>query len=268
MTPEDYLYICQTVKARSGLALTDDKRYLVESRLQPLVRSRGCKTLGEFVQFLRASKSEEALRDVTEAMTTNESFFFRDTKPFEQFKRIVLPALLDGGKKHLRIWSAACSSGQEAYSIAICLKEAQMQAKGVTTEIVATDIAQHVLDKARQGIYSQFEVQRGLPIQMLLKYFAQVGDNQWQAKDDVRAMVQFRHHNLMEEVTALGQFDVIFCRNVLIYFDEATKSAVLGKIARASNKPGYLYLGSAETIIGLSKDFKSVAAEAGLYRID
>lgn len=267
MTPEDYTYICQMVKARSGLALSDDKRYLVESRLQSLVRSRGCKTLSEFVQYMRSSKSEDTLREMTEAMTTNESFFFRDTKPFEQFRRLVLPALLAGEKKHLRIWSAACSSGQEAYSIAISLNEAQMQAKGISTEIIATDIAQHVLDKAKQGVYSQFEVQRGLPIQMLLKYFTQGGDNQWQVKDELRRMVQFKYHNLMGEVASLGQFDVIFCRNVLIYFDEATKSSVLGKIVRASHKPGYLYLGSAETIIGLNKDYKPIAADAGLYSI-
>ena len=199
-------------------------------------------------------------------MTTNESFFFRDTQPFEQFRAHTLPQLLEARRdgRRIRIWSAACSTGQEPYSIAMILKEEAAKVAGWRIEIVATDLSREVLEKAKVGIYSQFEVQRGLPIQYLMKYFKQV-DEMWQIDPAIRAMVTFRQHNLLHGTGALGRFDVVFCRNVLIYFDQATKRRILDDIARVLPPDGYLYLGGAETVLGVSEKFRPVQGLRGIY---
>ena len=210
---------------------------------------------------------DEALaRDVTEAMTTNKSFFFRDTKPFDQFRDIVLPLVMTAraGKKAIRIWSAACSSGQEAYSLAMLLKEQSQKLNGWHVEILATDISTEMLEKAKAGLYSQFEVQRGLPIQMLVKYFKKK-DESWQIDSSLRALVQFREWNLLKDLRGLGNFDIVFCRNVLIYFDQPTKAGVLENIAKMMPDDGFLYLGGAETVLGISDRFKPMANQRGIY---
>jgi len=206
------------------------------------------------------------VRDIVEAMTTNESFFFRDIKPFDQFKTFVLPQLLRvrAATRSLRIWSAACSSGQEPYSLAMILTEMRAQLAGWRIEIVATDLSTEILDKAQAGLYTQFEVQRGLPIQLLVKYFKQSGDR-WQIDEAIRKMVQFRTFNLLDDMGPLGRFDVVFCRNVLIYFDQPTKSAVLGRVARQLAPDGYLYLGGAETVLGITDRFAPVPDNRGIY---
>ena len=266
MTPLDYDYLRKLVKERSGLVLTADKQYLVESRLLPVARKGGLSGLSDLVQRLKGPNAQALAVEVVEAMMTNESFFFRDKLPFEHFREIMVPALLAAraNQRRIRIWSAAASTGQEPYSLAMCLKEIAPQIAGWRIDIVATDLSTEVLEKAKAGIYSQFEVQRGLPIQMLIKYFTQVGET-WQIAPEIRAMVQFRPFNLMNDFASLGMFDVVFCRNVLIYFDQQTKVGVLERAARVVERDGYLVLGAAETVVGLTDSFKPVPDRRGLY---
>ncbi len=265
MKQDDFDYISKLLKERSGLTLTQDKSYLLESRLMPLARKRGLKGLPELMTAMRR-RDETLIRDVVEAMTTNESFFFRDQKPFDQFRSLVLPVMLKtrANKRSFRIWCAAASSGQEPYSLAMILKEEAAKVAGWKIDIIGTDISREVLQKARAGIYSQFEVQRGLPVQMLVKYFKKK-EEMWEVDPAIRSMVQFREHNLLESMGGLGTFDVVFCRNVLIYFDQDTKKKVLKNVAHQMTKDGYLYLGGAETVLGLSDDFKPVMGQRGVY---
>ncbi len=199
-------------------------------------------------------------------MTTNESFFFRDKTPFDKFTNTMLPKLLKAraDKRRIRIWCAAASTVQEPYSLAILLKEAAAKLSGWRVEIIGTDISTEVLEKAKTGVFSQFEVQRDLPIQMLLKYFTQNGDV-WQVNLEIRGMVQWRMLNLLDSFSSLGEFGVIFCRNVLIYFDQETKSDILNRLARQMPGDGYLVLGGAETVVGLSTAFQPVPGLRGLY---
>jgi len=266
MTGDDFDLLCRLLKERSGLVLTRDKAYLLESRLLPVARKRNMKSLDDLIAALRGRPETDLLRDVIEAMTTNESFFFRDIKPFDQFRNFVLPQLLKvrATKKSFRIWSAACSSGQEPYSLAMILSEEKAKMQGWTVEIVATDLSTEILEKAQQGVYSQFEVQRGLPIQLLVKYFKQQGER-WQIDPAIRGMVRYRALNLLEDFIHLGHFDVIFCRNVLIYFDQPTKALVLERMARILPQDGFLYLGGAETVIGITDKFQSLPEQRGIY---
>lgn len=266
MKSDDFEFISALLKRRSGLLLSSDKIYLLESRLTPIAHRRGLETLEDLVAEIRTKGTEDLLMEVTEAMTTNESFFFRDNKPFELLKDYVLPQLLDSkeSSKKLRIWCAAASTGQEPYSIAIILKEMEAKLSGWNIEIVGTDIAQKVLDKAETGLFSQFEVQRGLPIQMLIKYFNQVGE-MWQISEEIRDMVSYRKFNLLDPFTILGTFDIIFCRNVLIYFDQQTKMEVLERMRKLLPDNGTLFLGAAETVLGITDKFKPVQGQRGLY---
>ncbi len=267
MKPDDFDFLAKLLKDRSGLVLSKDKSYLLESRLMPVARKRGYKGLDELVAQLR--KRDEALAaDVTDAMTTNESFFFRDSKPFDQFRDIVLPNLLKtrATKRGFRIWCAAASSGQEPYSLAMILKENAARLSGWRTEIIGTDLSREILQKARAGLYSQFEVQRGLPIQFLVKYFKK-RDDQWEIDPAIRAMVQYKEWNLLQDLKALGTFDVVFCRNVLIYFDQPTKGVVLENISKQMTDDGVLYLGGAETVLGISERFKPITGQRGVYAV-
>ncbi len=266
MSPGDFDLLAGILKQRSGLVLSKEKVYLLESRLVPLARKRGLSGLDALIGQIRSSRDEALLRDVTEAMTTNESFFFRDGKPFEIFQTETLPMLLRtrAQRKSIRIWSAACSTGQEPYSLAMILREEAARLAGWRVELVATDLSAEVLEKAKVGLYSQFEVQRGLPIKFLVNCFSQVNE-MWQINAAVRAMVKFREFNLLEDLNELGQFDVIFCRNVLIYFDQETKRTVLDRLARLMPPDGVLYLGGAETVFGLSERFKPVSGQRGVY---
>jgi chemotaxis protein methyltransferase CheR len=265
VTPSDYEFLRKFLKDRSGLDLSADKQYLVESRLVPLARKAGLPGLAELVAKLK-SAAEPLSTEVVEAMTTNETFFFRDKVPFDHLKATVLPELLRAraSRRSLRIWCAASSTGQEPYSIAMCLKELGSTLAGWRVEIVATDLSQGVLEKSRAGLFSQFEVQRGLPIQLLVKHFTQVGEL-WQLNADIRGMVQFKQLNLLQDFTHLGAFDVIFCRNVLIYFDQDTKTNVFGRLAKRMEPEGYLMLGAAETVVGLTDAFKPYQDRRGLY---
>jgi chemotaxis protein methyltransferase CheR len=267
VTPLDYEYLRKLLKERSGLDLSADKQYLVESRLVPLARRAGLPGIPELVLKMK-SGAEALTSDVVEAMTTNETFFFRDKIPFDHLRQTVLPELVQAraSRRSLRIWCAASSTGQEPYSIAMCVKEFAGLA-GWRVEIVGTDLSQAVLEKSKAGVFSQFEVQRGLPIQMLVKYFTQVGEL-WQLNADIRAMVQHRQLNLLQDFSHLGTFDVIFCRNVLIYFDQDTKTGIFERLARLLEGDGVLALGAAESVVGISDVFKPYPDRRGLYRVN
>jgi chemotaxis protein methyltransferase CheR len=267
MTEFDFEFLRGFLKARSGLSLTPEKRYLVESRLAPVCRRFELEDLSELARGLKGGRDSDLEKAVVEAMTTNETFFFRDKVPFDLFRDVLLPRFLGSrsGTRRLRIWCAAASSGQEPYSLAMLLTEAASRLAGWQVEIVATDISTEVLEKARAGLYSQFEVQRGLPIQLLLRHFSQVGD-QWQISPQIRAMVTFRHLNLIKDFGQLGTFDIVYCRNVLIYFDPPTKTEVLKRLATNLAPDGALLLGSAETVISLTDALAPDPQHRGLYR--
>ncbi len=266
MTPAEYDFLRQYLKTRSGLVLSNEKQYLIESRLLPVARRTGLDSIGALVAKLRDGRDGPLGEAVVEAMTTNESFFFRDKVPFDHLTQVMLPDMLEkrAAKRQIRIWCAAASTGQEPYSIAMCLKEMASRFSGWRIEIVGTDISNEVLDRARAGTYTQFEVQRGLPITHLLKYFTQNGDT-WTISSDLRGMVQYRKFNLLESFASLGTFDIVFCRNVLIYFDQPTKADILARTAKVTAPDGYLVLGAAETVVGLTEAFKPVADRRGLY---
>lgn len=267
MTPLDYEFLRKFLKDRSGLVLSSDKQYLVESRLLPVARKTGLASISEIVVKLQTPGNERLAVDVTEAMTTNESFFFRDKVPFDHFRETMLPSLMTARarERRLRIWCAAASTGQEPYSLAMLLKQATAKLAGWRVEIIGTDLSNEVLEKAKAGVYSQFEVQRGLPIQLLVEYFEQTGDV-WRIKPEIRAMVQYRPLNLLNDFSALGTFDIVFCRNVLIYFDQPAKVDVLTRIAKLTTADGYLVLGAAETVVGLTDAFIPVPDKRGLYQ--
>lgn len=266
MTPVEYDFLRQFLKTRSGLVLSNEKQYLIESRLLPVARRTGLESISALVTKLREGRDTRLAEAVVEAMTTNESFFFRDKVPFEHLTQVMLPDMLEkrASKRQIRIWCAAASTGQEPYSIAMCLKELGARLAGWRFEIVGTDISAEVLDRARAGTYTQFEVQRGLPINYLLKYFTQNGDT-WTISSEIRNMVQYKKFNLLESFASLGQFDIVFCRNVLIYFDQPTKADILARTAKIMTPDGYLVLGAAETVVGLSEAFRPVADRRGLY---
>ncbi len=258
MNPADYEFLTRYLQNGSGLALGAGKEYLLESRLIPLAQSWGINDLPELVRALRNNRDDRLAKAVIEAMTTNETSFYRDKHPFEEMKDTLLPNIVNArqSQRHIRIWSAASSTGQEVYSLAMLLHEKFPDiARTWRIDIVGTDISHNALSQAREGIYSQFEVQRGLPIQYLMKYFHQV-DRGWQIKPDIRSMVSFKPLNLLENFNYLGQFDIIFCRNVLIYFNAENKKAILDRIAKCLRPDGYLILGAAETVLGITDVMK------------
>jgi len=269
VTPLDYDFLRKLLKERSGLDLSADKQYLVESRLVPLARKANLGGIPELVQKIQRGDAEALTREVVEAMTTNETFFFRDKIPFDHLRDTILPMMQQSraNRRSLRIWSAACSTGQEPYSIAMLLKEKAAALSGWRIEIVATDLSQEVLEKSKAGIYSQFEVQRGLPIQLLVKYFAQIGEL-WQLNSEIRAMVQHKPLNLLQDFSHLGKFDVIFCRNVLIYFDQDTKINIFDRMAKSIEPDGLLMLGAAESVVGITDAFRPYPDKRGLYQVN
>lgn len=266
MNIADFEFYCDFLKKKSGLTLGSDKTYLLESRLTPIAKKWNHETIESLTKNLRGAAPADMIRDVVEAMTTNETSFFRDGKPFEIFKSVVMPYFLKTrqNKRGLRMWCAAASSGQEPYSLLMTMREMGAQTAGWNTDFLATDINHEILKAARHGAYSQFEVQRGLPIQMLMKYFEQSGDR-WQIKEEIRRMVRYEYFNLLDCMAHLGTFDVIFCRNVLIYFDEKTKRDIMNRLAERLSADGFLFLGGAETVIGYTDAFRPHEGSRGLY---
>jgi len=269
MNPATFQFLAGLVKQRSGGVLTPDQDYMLDTRLAPLLRREALPGLDALAMKLRQPGNDRLAQDMTELLTTNESHFFRDGKPFDHLKSI-LPELHRArpAGAPIRIWSAACSTGQEAYSIAILLAEAQEADPGMKTrrfEIIGTDLTTAVLERAREAVFTQFEVQRGLQIRQLMKHFTQI-ETRWRAKDYLRAYTRFQQANLLQDQRALGRFDVIFCRNVLIYFDLPTKSRVLGGIAGQLAPDGALYLGAAETALGITDRLEPILGQRAVYR--
>ncbi len=266
--PEDFELLRSIVRSRSGLTLSPDKAYLLENRLMAVARKWGMNDIEGLAANVRGNPGEELLREITEAMTTNETLFFRDTSPFEQLQKVVFPQMMANRResRHIRIWSAGCSSGQEPYSVAMILKEMSGALGDWRIDILATDISRAVLEKARTGLYTQFEVQRGLPIAMLMKYFEQTGDK-WELDPSVRAMVRFDEFNLLNDPRPLGAFDIVFCRNVLIYLDQPTKTKVLDGIFNLMPPDGVLFMGGAETVMGVTEKFQPMADFRGMYEL-
>ena len=257
--------IAAHIQARSGLSLGPDKLYLLETRLAPILIREKLADLPALAKRLQVARNESLSKAVVEALTTNESLFFRDSIPFQHLRDEAIPALLRArpvGQK-VRLWSAAASSGQEAYSLAMVVAETPgLIERGV--EILATDIAVAPLERARAGLYSKFEVQRGLNGAQLARWFSCEGEN-WRISPRLRSMVTFKEWNLLSSLAPLGNFDIIFCRNVLIYFDPTTKSRVLDALRRQLAPDGLLYLGSSETTLGLSPDLVRAAPGVGVY---
>ena len=262
----EFDYVRKLVHQRAGIALEPGKEYLVESRLDPLARQEGFPSLKLFIAELKANPFASLHHKVVQAMTTTETSFFRDVRPFDVLKSLVLPELLAkrAAERRLTLWCAASSNGQEPYSVAMLLREA-VPALIATWNIrlIASDISTEVLARAVQGRYSQLEVNRGLPAGLLMKYFEKHGDG-WQIKGEIRRMVEFREMNLTEEWSTLPPLDVIFMRNVLIYFNVATKMDIFAKVGRVLKPGGFLFLGSSETTVNLESGFEPVPANRGV----
>lgn len=250
--------------------LGDNKHYLVVSRLGRLMAEEGVATLGELVVHLKDGRNRQLRERIVEAMTTNETFWFRDTFPFDILKEQILPDFAERRVRSPRIWSAACSSGQEPYSISMTVQEYLATRPGSLSDvqILATDISPAILQEAKDGNYDTLALARGLSPERKQKYFVQQRDNRWQARPEIRNRVRFTQANLLQSYSLLGRFDVIFCRNVLIYFSSESKADILARMARALNPGGYLFLGSSESITQYSDEFELVRCPRGsVYRV-
>ena len=269
LSAESFNYIRRLVAEQAAIVLEEDKGYLVESRLLPLARREGFSSLGPFVEKLESEHFHAVHRQVVEAMTTNETSFFRDYHPFEALRKSVLPDLITkrATTQELTIWCAACSAGQEPYTLAMLLAEHFPHLASWSTHILATDLSSEMLARAREGRYSQLEVNRGLPASFLVKYFQKDSCN-WQLREAVRRSVEFQFINLAAAWPPLPAADLIMMRNVLIYFGTDTKKEILGKVRRVLKPDGYLFLGAVETTFNLDDSFERIALDrATCYRI-
>ena len=270
MEAQAFDFLKQQLMQRSGAMITPEKGYLIESRLTPIAKRLGHDGIVAMVSSLMLRPDETVLEEIVDAMTTNETLFFRDGWPFEKLKDTIIPDLVErnAGMKRIRIWSAACSSGQEPYSIAMTLSDMRPLLAGWHTGIVGTDICSHILDRARAATYSDFEVRRGLSDEMRERHFVADGPG-WKVKPELRHGVEIRKFNLLSDPMSAGLFgfDVVFCRNVLIYFDEPTRTRVLSSIARAMRPGGYLVMGGAETVVGFSDAFRLIPGQRGLFQL-
>lgn len=267
MTPQSFDFFSKYLHENTGLSLQKEKEYLLESRLTAVLKKHNFESFDALMSVVRNDPNGSISLDVIDSMSVTETSFFRDRKPFDLFIDTMLPEIISNKlpTQPIRIWSAAASSGQEAYTIAMLCKENEKMLAGRRVEILATDISKTVLSKAKAGIYSQFEVQRGLPTNFMLNYFEQTGA-MWTLTPEIKSMVTFRQFNLMHPFTSMPKFDIIFCRNVLIYFDIATKTKVFEKLHSTMTLDGYLLLGSAETTMGLSKDLQADSSHRTLFR--
>lgn len=264
----EFEFIRDLVKERAAIVLDTGKAYLVESRLSSIARREGFKTVGEFVQRLRAEPYGSKHRQVVEAMTTNETSFFRDIHPFDTLRTLVVPEILQQRAKErtLTVWCAASSSGQEPYTIAMVLREHFPVLATWNVRVLATDINRQMVERSKEGRYSQLEVNRGLPVGLLVKNFIKSG-NEWVIKDELRKWMEFREMNLAGPWPAMPQVDVLFIRNVLIYFDVPTKRDIMAKCRRVLRPGGYLFMGSAETTIKIDDQFERTQTEkSACYR--
>jgi chemotaxis protein methyltransferase CheR len=254
LTADNLGFLCRTIYNESGIVLDESKVYLIEARLLPLAREAGESTLDGLCNLIRAAGGRPLQTRVVEALTTNETLFFRDIKPFEGLQKFVIPELMmqRAAARKLCFWCAACSTGQEPYSLAMMWRE--MNIPGWQIDILATDLADSVLERARSGRFQQLEVNRGLPAKYLVKYFHRDGMT-WEIQPEIRKMIRWQKFNLKDSMAAIPACDVVFCRNVLIYFDLQTKRGILAKIRRVLRPEGYLILGSSETTLNVDDTY-------------
>ncbi len=268
IAPEAFGFVCDLVRRESAIVLEPGKEYLVESRLLPLARAQGDGDIDAYVDRARRSPHGPVGREIVEALTTNETSWFRDSEPFVALRSTLLPelAVARAASRRLRVWSAACSSGQEPYSIAMALAEAP-QLAGWSVEVLGTDLSLEMVERSRDGRYSQLEMNRGLPATQLVRWFEREGAA-WRVKRELTAMTSFRQLNLVRPLPPLGRFDLLFLRNVLIYFDLATKREVLHRIRSLLAPDGYLYLGASETTMGVDESWERVpVGRSSVYRL-
>jgi chemotaxis protein methyltransferase CheR len=261
---EGFEYVSTLIRTDAGLVLEAGKEYLVEARLRPLAQEAGLTSVQDFIQQLRMPTAGRMRRRVIEAMTTNETSFFRDLHPYESLKKVILPRVIENrrNERRINIWSAACSTGQEPYTIAMIIREHFAELINWSCRIIATDLSREVLARAQSGRYSQLEVNRGLPVQYLSRYF--VRDKlDWEIKKDVRSMVEFVEMNLTRGWPPLPRVDIIFLRNVLIYFDVAVKRQIFAAMHRQLRPDGYLLLGNCETTLGIHDGFERLLDDRG-----
>lgn len=269
LTAPDFDYIRKMIYEQSAIVLEPGKEYLVEARLQPLAQREGLTTIQDLIAKMRADRSNGLQQKVVDAMTTNETSFFRDIHPFETFKKIIIPDVMAkrASIKELNIWVGASSSGQEPYTLAMVLRENFPALMNWKITFIASDISQQMLTRSRNGLYSQLEINRGLPAPLLVKYFQRVG-MEWQIREDLRKLIDFRELNLCATWPLMPKMDVIFMRNVLIYFDVNTKKTILGKIRQTMKPDGYLFMGAAETTMNLDDNFmRTEYQQSGCYRL-
>lgn len=266
VSQESLTFIFALLQKESGLVLDESKLYLIEARLEPIVASAGLLSIDALCQHLQQNPASPLRRSVVDAMATNETSFFRDITPFEVVRKTILPDLLTKNQqtRHIRIWSAACATGQEPYSLGMILCDSEKLLEGWRVEILATDLVERVLERARGGIYSQYEIQRGLPTPYMTRFFEQVG-SQWKVKGEVKRWVEFRRLNLLSDFRSLGRFDLIFCRNILIYLDAHLKKSILERMADCLAPSGALFLGGGETALGMTDLFTRVEVNRGAY---
>ncbi len=267
MNPNDYEFLSDFLLNASGLSLGKGKEYLLKARLEPLAKSLSLDGIPDLVAELQRRNTSELSSAVVEAMTTNETSFFRDKSPFDDLRNHIIPTLipLRATTRRLRIWCAAASTGQEPYSIAMTIRESFPELDSWQIEIVGSDIDRVALKRCEEGTYSQFEIQRGLPIKLLMKYFEQT-ENGWTVKNELRKWTSWKPLNLLKEYSALGLFDIIFCRNVLIYFKQKTKGEILTQMAKSMRPDGYVCLGAAETMLGICDAFRREReCKSGVY---
>ncbi len=266
-TPEEYKNFQIFLERACGIVLGDNKHYLVSSRLTRLMRENQINTLQELVDKLDRATSIPLKTQVIEAMTTNETLWFRDTYPFEVLSKTIFPEYREQNKNNIRIWSAACSSGQEPYSISMTADEYAIHNPGFKVDIVATDISQAILSEAKEAKYDALALARGLSEERKRRYFSSIG-NQWRVNANIRSRISFRECNLMQSYATLGKYDIIFCRNVLIYFSAESKSDILNRMADSLNPRGFLMLGASESIAPNTDAVEMVRASTGVvYRL-
>ena len=265
LTTAEFDYVRRLVLEHSAIVLEEDKGYLVESRLLPLARREGLDSLSKLIERVQSDKSNGLLSQVVEAMTTNETSFFRDFHPFEALRKVILPELIAKREatRELVIWAAACSAGQEPYSLAMLLREHFPRLVSWKLRILATDLSSEMLARASTGRYSQLEVNRGLPAPLLVKYFRKAGCD-WFLSDDIRRMVDFQVMNLAAPWPYMPHADIVLLRNVLIYFGIDTKKEILGKVRRVLRPDGYLFLGAAETTFNVDDSFERSQVEVAI----